>query len=118
MPPTLFSTGSRTTAVLALSALIVVLLGSTVGFAADSDAGGEPCVGCAGCESGECGGEDGSPFTSHHHCCATCCMSHVALALPTVPSSPAPVIAEPILVRAALAVTGRGPETPYRPPRV
>jgi hypothetical protein len=113
-----FSTGNRATALLALSALTFVILGPTVGFAADPDAGGEPCVGCAGCETGDCGGEDGNAVTSHHHCCTTCCMSHTPLALPTVFSSPAVLIAEPMLMSAAMAVTPRSPETPYHPPRV
>jgi len=113
-----FGTGSRVTALLALAALTFVILGATVGFAADPDAGGEPCVGCAGCEAGDCGGEGENPLTSHHHCCTTCCMSHAPLALTTVLDSPAVVTAEPMLTPAAVAVTPRDPETLYHPPRV
>jgi len=108
----------RTAALLVLSSLMVVLIGSTVGFAADPDAGGELCVGCSGCEKGECGGEDGSPFGSHHHCCITSCMSHTSFALPIVPSSAAPPMAQPSVMPAILGLTSRTSETPYRPPRV
>ena len=113
-----FSTGGRATALFALSALLVVLLGATGGIIADPDAGGEPCVGCAGCETGECAAGDENPLTSHHHCCTTCCMSHAPLALATVISAQAPAIAEPMPARTSVAVTGRSPETPDRPPRV
>jgi hypothetical protein len=113
-----FSIGGRTTALLALSALLIVLLGATAGFAADDDAGGEACVGCAGCEGGECGEQEGGPFTSHHHCCVTCCMSHAAFALPTAVSSPAAPIAAAMPTCVSPAVTGRSPDTPFRPPRV
>jgi len=105
-------------ALFVLSAVLVVLLGATGGLVADSDAAGESCVGCAGCETGECGGENGNPLTSHHHCCTTCCISHAPLALATVISAQAVVIAEAIPVRDSVAATGRSPETPYRPPRV
>ena len=105
-------------AFLALPALLVLFLGATGGLIADSDASGEPCVSCAGCESGECGGEDENPLTSHHHCCTTCCMAHAPLALATVISTQAPALAEPIPARTSVAVAGRSSETPYRPPRV
>ena len=102
----------------ALSALFVLFLAATGGLIAESDASGEPCVGCAGCESGECGGEDENPLTSHHHCCTTCCMAHAPLALATVISTQTPAIAEPMPARTSMAVAGRSSETPYRPPRV
>jgi hypothetical protein len=111
-------TGSRATALLALSALILVVLGSAVGLASDPEAAGERCVGCAECERGNCGREEGNPLLSHHHCCASCCMSHAPLALSAALSSPAPVIAETMLACAPPAELGRNPETPYRPPRI
>ena len=105
----------RATALLALLAMLA-FLGSSAGFAADPDADGERCVGCHGCENGDCR-EDGDPFTSHHHCCATSCMSHAPFALPSPVSSPAQVMTETILNSATVAENGRSPETPYRPPR-
>ena len=113
-----FSSGSRITALLAFSALIVLFLGPTVGFAADPDASGERCAGCPGCESGECGDDEENPLGSHHHCCTTCCMSHTSYALPTPLSYPVSAITERMQTSAPVAVTGRTPETPYRPPRV
>jgi len=113
-----FGTANRGTALLALSALTFVVLGATMGFAADPDAAGEPCMGCAGCEAGECGHEGENPLTSHHHCCTTCCMSHAPLALPAVLASPTPWAAEQMPVPAAAAVLPFSAEPLYHPPRV
>jgi len=113
-----FSIGGRVTALLALSVLVVVGLGSTIGFAADPDADGERCVGCPGCENGECAGENEDPFESHHHCCATSCMSHVSVAMPAAPTTLAPVIAEEMSAGFLFAVIARSADSPYRPPRV
>lgn len=103
---------------LALFALVVSLLGATGAFATDSDAVGESCIGCAQCESGECDGDAENPLTSHHHCCTTCCLSHAPVALAAKHRAPAPVIVGPTMARSAIAVAGRCPEAPYRPPRV
>lgn len=115
-----FSLGDRATATLALVAFVVVMLGSSIGFAVDADAGrsGEPCVGCSGCDAGQCGEDGENPLTSHHHCCTTCCLSHAPVALLIARFAPAPVISGPLTAGTALAVADRSPETPYRPPRV
>jgi hypothetical protein len=116
--PCRFSSVARVIALLALSALCVVLLGATGGLITDPAADGETCVGCAGCAAGECGREGDNPLTSHHHCCTTCCISHAPLSLATVMSTYAPVLAESVRARAVMVLTDRTPETPYRPPRV
>ena len=118
MPVHEFSTGDGAMAILGSLALVVALLGATGGFAADSGATGEPCVGCAGCESGECDGDGENPFASHHHCCTTCCLSHAPAALSIAQAIPASVTVGPMVARMAVAAAGRSPETPYRPPRV
>lgn len=112
-----FKTGNRATAMFALAAFVVVVIGSTGGFAADPDAAGDACVGCSGCDSGECGDDGENPLTSHHHCCTTCCLSHAPVALAITHSAPAPVVAGPMTSGTVVAVVGRSPETPYRPPR-
>ena len=113
-----FSIASRLTALVGLSALVLVVLGGMAGFAAEADAGAEPCVGCADCEAGDCGENDGHPATPHHHCCTTCCISHAAMALPAVASSVAPDLVESMLTPAAMTVAPRDTEAPYHPPRL
>ena len=113
----LLSIGRRGTAGLALSAFVAVILLATPGFAVSAEAGGEPCLGCVECERGNCSGGHGNDFTSHHHCCATCCMSHAAFALPTALSSPRPVRIEPTPTRTAGILASLSREAPYRPPR-
>jgi len=112
------SKADRATALSATFALIVVVFASTGAFAAAPDASGEPCLGCSGCDSGECGGGDGDPLTTHHHCCTTCCLSHAPIALSTTHSAPAPMIVGSMVRVVSVAVASRAPETPYRPPRV
>ena len=104
-------------ALLALTALGLVFLGPTLGLASDADAPGERCVGCPGCESGECGDEEENPLGSHHHCCTTCCMSHTSYALPAPVASPVSTVAERMRPSTPVAEIGRIPDTPYRPPR-
>jgi hypothetical protein len=110
--------GRRGLAVLAALAFLFVVIGSTGGFAAHPNASGEACVGCAGCDTGECGGDHENPLTSHHHCCTTSCLAHASLALPVAYAAPAPVPVGPTDQGFAVAVIGRAPETPYRPPRI
>jgi len=112
-----FSPVDRSKATLAMLGLVVALLGSTGGFAADPDAAGEPCVGCPDCDAGHCGGEGEDPLTSHHHCCTTCCMSHAPVAFSVAQSAPAPVTARSMVARTAVPVADRSPEALYRPPR-
>jgi len=111
-------TGRRVTALFALLSLAIVVTGATVALAADSAAGGEPCVGCGGCEAGECGDEGENPITSHHHCCTTCCLSHAPFALPFVIASPAPLAAERTPTPVAACELPVSAEPPYRPPRI
>jgi hypothetical protein len=112
------SSGKRVAAGFAVLALLLALLGSTGGWVADSDAPGESCVGCEGCDSGECGGDGENPLTSHHHCCTTSCLAHAPLSFPVAPSNPAPVLIGPMVQGLTVPVAGRTASAPYRPPRV
>jgi hypothetical protein len=112
-----FSLAGRLAALAALSALALVFLGPSIGLA-DAAAGGERCVGCPGCESGDCGARDENPLESHHHCCTTCCMSHVPFALPTPLSFPGSAVVDALPTCTSPAMIGRTHDTPYRPPRV
>ncbi len=100
-----FSPVARVAAIVALSALLLVLLGAN----AELEAADEACVACGSCEN---------TLESHHHCCTTCCQSHAAAALPQQRISTTPVIANPIRTVTTMAVTDRSSDTPYRPPRV
>lgn len=112
-----FSSGTRGVAAFTLTAIVVVL-GSTGGLAVLPETGDEGCVGCSGCETGQCQGQGEEPLTSHHHCCVTCCMSHTPLTQPTALWLQAPANLEPLPPRAPVFVTGPAPESPFRPPRV
>jgi hypothetical protein len=111
------SAQTRSTALAALAALVVIVGGATFGFAADPDASGERCLGCTGCAVGDCEDAGEDPLASHHHCCTTCCLSHAFLALPGAAASQALRIEGPMPLRAPAAVIARTPEVPYRPPR-
>jgi hypothetical protein len=117
MAPRRASATGKTAAVLILAALVVVLLGSTGGFAADPDSPGEACVGCAGCDSGNCGDDD-DPLTPHHHCCTTSCLSHAPFALPGAQPALAPASVAAMASLPAVAPSRRSPKTHYRPPRI
>lgn len=119
MPCGRFSIGHRLAAVVALAAFLAMLsFASSGAIAAADEPVEELCTSCGGCDAGECGGEDGSHPDSHHHCCATSCLSHAALTLPSAPSTTSPAEAEPLPAPVARSLSPRSPEPPYRPPRV
>ena len=109
--------GDRVTACFALAALVVLFLGSTGAIALEPDAGDELCVGCSSRDDGACCEDAEDPLTSHHHCCATSCMTHASIAIMVANAAPVPVIGGPIRMGSTVAAIGRTPETPYRPPR-
>jgi hypothetical protein len=108
------TTRARKTALLALSALLLVPVVAASGLAVESEAAGEPCVGCSGCDDGECG--DDEPGT-HHHCCLSCCMAHTTMALPAAPASALPFDVAPMASATRATVIVRAPDAPFRPPR-
>lgn len=104
-------------ALLALPALLGLLLGATGGLVADPAADGEPCIGCAGCESGQCGSGTEDPFTSHHHCCTTCCLAHAPLAFAGQIPMQVAATAERLSAPASVTLICREPNALYHPPR-
>ena len=107
--------GGRPIALVTLVAFAVMLLGA---FGTDADAAGESCLGCPGCDSGDCEKDVSQhPLESHHHCCTTCCLAHASLALSVAQTDPAPVVAGPLVGSRTLAVLRRSLDAPYRPPR-
>ena len=118
MRPHRFTTIDRATAVLALAALVFVLIVSSGAVAGEPEAGGERCVGCSSCEGGDCDEGCEQPLTSHHHCCATSCMTHLSIAIPTASAAPTPLAVGPMGAGVTVAAVSRTTETPYRPPRV
>ena len=113
-----FSTRERACALVTLAAFFLVMLGATGAFAADPGAAGEPCVGCPGCESGDCRDEAEHPIESHHHCCTTCCLAHASLTLATAQATQELAVVGPLAISRAVGVSDRSQDTPYRPPRV
>ena len=116
-----FSSGTRGVATFTLSAMIIVVLGSTGGLAVLPETGDEGCVGCSGCsgcETGQCHGQGEDPLTSHHHCCVTCCMSHTPLTQPAALWVQTPANLEPMPACTPVVIAGPAPESPFRPPRV
>ncbi|HXV75418.1 MAG TPA: hypothetical protein VD788_03800 [Candidatus Polarisedimenticolaceae bacterium] len=101
-----------------LIALVVVFWGSVGGFAAGREDAGEPCLGCADCDSGPCDADGVNPLTSHHHCCTTCCVSHAPLALVVPRSAQSPVTPTTMVTPKVAPTADRSPETPHLPPRV
>jgi len=113
-------TGDRWAAAGALAAIVFTVLFAALGAVAGGSAAAaeELCTSCGGCDAGECGSEDGTHPDSHHHCCATSCLSHAALTLPSAPSTTTPADAEPLAAPVVRSLSPRSPEPPYRPPRV
>lgn len=111
------SKADRATALAVTLSVLAVALASTGALAAGLDGPGEACFNCSGCDTGECGDVDGSPPTSHHHCCVTSCLSHAPATLSSPSPAPAPVIVGPMARVASVTVASLAPETPYRPPR-
>jgi hypothetical protein len=114
MPSRRFDSARRGTALLALVALVAV---GAVSTAAGGEAGDERCLSCAGCETGACRESGGSPLGSHHHCCATSCMSHTVVTLPAAPATLAPETVAPWTDSIARLPSRGSHEPPYRPPR-
>lgn len=111
-----FEGKDRLTAVLALLGFALVTVASVGVFAAAGDESDEGCASCTGCETGECGDEHGG-VASHHHCCATSCISHSVLTLPPATSVQTQLTGEPLPAPEAAALSPRSPEPPKRPPR-
>ena len=117
MSRSLSSRYSRFSALMALLVVAMLFLGASSELLEGIDTGAESCVDCAGCETGECGGEDENPLSSHHHCCTVCCLSHASVALATVASTPTQVVVEPVVTIVSVSLTSCSAETLYRPPR-
>jgi len=108
--------GARWTAILVAGAFVFVTFASVGLFAGVGEANGERCLSCVGCDDGDCGDPNESPFTDHH-CCLVSCMSHASLTLPTPTVSSAPVLSASTTWVKVEPLTPQVSEPPYHPPR-